>query len=76
MSFDSSVVGSTHHIVWQRLSVGEQAELIANYPLHPSATIPGPTVCGDDVDARFEQWLDSAYIARHANDTIADDSSF
>lgn len=72
MSFDTSVVGSTHHVVWQRLSTAEQAELLANYPLHPSATVPGPTVCGDDVDPRFEAWLDTAYLQRHINDNIAD----
>lgn len=74
--FDSSVVGATHHVVWQRLSAAEQADLVANYPRHPSATVPGPTVCGDDVDPRFQAWLDSAYLARHANDNIADDSTF
>lgn len=74
VSFDPSVVGTTNHVVWQRLSTDDQAELVANYPLHPSATIPGPTVCGDDVDPRFEAWLDSAYLQRHANDDIADDS--
>lgn len=72
--FDSSVVGDTHHVVWDRLSTAEQAELVANYPLHPSATVPGPGVCGDDVDPRFEAWLDSAYLQRHANDNIADNS--
>lgn len=74
--FDSTVIGTTHHVVWQRLSTAEQAELIANYPLHPAATVPGPTVCGDDVDPRFEAWLDTAYLLRHANDNINDDPNY
>lgn len=74
--FDQSVVssaGNGGHVVWQRLSSTEQAELLANYPLNPPATVPGPGVCGDAVDPRFEQWLDTAYLLRHANDNIGDD---
>jgi len=76
MAFDSTVVGSTHHVVWQKLTTAEQAELTANYPLNPPATVPGPTTLGDDVDPRFEAWLDTAYLLRHANDNIDEDSTF
>lgn len=73
VAFDSAVVGATRHVVWQRLTVDEQADLTANYPRHPSITPPADDVCGDDVDPRFEQWLDGAYLARHSTDAITDD---
>lgn len=72
MSFDASVVVD-RHVRWQLLSATEQAELLANFPIHPSVTPPAAGVFGEDVPARFEAWLDTAYMLRHVNDTLQDD---
>lgn len=73
--FDNAVVVNMH-VRWQLLTDDEQADLEANYPRHPTIAPPGPEVFGDDVDPQFEAWLDSAYLARHSNDTISDDVNF
>jgi hypothetical protein len=85
VSFDSSVIDNKH-VVWAYLTVAEQSELLVNYPMRPPATIPVTVpsagavpgsaitgVTGDAVDPRFEMWLDTAYLLRHANDNIGDD---
>jgi hypothetical protein len=77
MSFDNSVVDE-QHVVWQRLTADARADLLENFPLRPD-DIPFPTdpdVFGADVDPRFEKWLDSAYLMRHAFDSLNDDSVF
>ena len=60
-------------MVWGLLTAAEQAELLANFPLNPPATVPSATTLGDAVDPRFEKWLDQSYILRHVNDNIGDD---
>ncbi len=72
MSFDNAVVVNKH-VVWGKLTAAEQAELLANYPLHPSVVPPAATVLGDAVDPRFEQWLDTAYSLRHVTDSLNED---
>lgn len=76
IGFDPLVVGATHHVVWQDLTPAAQVDLLTNFPLNPPATVPGPTVFLDDVDPRFQSWLDMAYTQRHAFDNIADDATF
>lgn len=75
VAFDNAVVVKMH-VRWQLLSTAEQVELVTNYPINPPATVPGPTTFGDDVDPRFEAWLDSAYQLRHVFDNIAEDPGF
>lgn len=60
MGFDNSVVVGGH-VQWDLLTPGEQADLTANYP-HGTLNA-----------AQFEARLDTAYILRHALDSIADD---
>lgn len=73
--FNAAVINN-RHVVWQRLTVCEQTNLTLNYPCSAGVDPPGADVCGDDVDPRFEQWLDGAYVLRHATDNLDDDMTF
>jgi len=69
MAFDPAVVDK-QHVVWQRLTPAQQADLLRNFPHQDDSRLdpPAADVFGDDVDPMFEQWLDGAYLLRHSND--------
>lgn len=73
MSGVDLAVIDNQHVAWDLLTTSEQAVLTANFPRQAGIDPPAPDVTGDDVDPRFEKWLDQSYYLRHVNDNIGED---